>query len=332
MKNVAAIAIAALAIPAARRYLAGRRAVAEVPKELRSPILTLLPHTVSTRTLSIHRLFLRIPTKTGRGVVMATRTVGDPAVKVRVITPDAGAVPRPAVLWIHGGGMIAGSPQLEAFDAARIARDLGVVVVMPDYRLAPENAFPAALDDCMMTLNWMRDSADELGIDPERIAVMGASAGGGLSAAVAQRSYDEGNPPRAQVLLCPMIDDRTVLRTAPEGRGRLIWTPSSNRFAWTSYLGRHPRLDAAPKYAAPARRSTLAGLPPAWVGVGDLDLFYDESVAYAESLRSSGVQCELVTVPGMYHGAEGLAPKSTAVQNFRLSVDQFLRTHLVANP
>lgn len=328
MKKVVTVAVAALVFPPARRYLTRRRALAAVPKELRSPMLAFIPDTVSTRTLPMHRMFLRIPTKTGRDVIVAKRTVGHPAVKVRVITPVSGTVPRPAVLWIHGGGMIAGSPQLEAFDAARIARNLGVVVVMPDYRLAPENPFPAALDDCMTTLKWMRDKADELGIDPERIAVMGASAGGGLSAAVAQRSYDEGNPPRAQVLLCPMIDDRTVLRTAPEGRGRLMWTPSSNRFAWTSYLGRHPRHEGAPQYAAPARRPDLAGLPAAWVGVGDLDLFYDESIAYAESLRSSGVECELAIVPGMYHGAEGMAPKSAAVQDFRRSVDQFLRTHL----
>ena len=207
---------------------------------------------------------------------------------VRIFTPDAGSAPRPAVLYIHGGGMIVGSPQLEAFGTARVARNLGVVAISPDYRLAPEHPFPAALDDCMTVLRWMLGHAEELGIDPGRIAVMGGSAGGGLSAAVAQRSHDEGIALRAQVLMYPMIDDRTALRTDHDGRGTFVWTASSNRFGWTSYLGREPRMSDAPEYAAPARRVDLSGLPPAWVGVGELDLFYEEDVAYAEKLRPAG--------------------------------------------
>jgi acetyl esterase/lipase len=124
------------------------------------------------------------------------------------------------VLWIHGGGFIVGSPQLEAFGTARLARDLEVITVSPEYRLAPEHPFPAALDDCMAALRWMRSNADELGIDPDRIAVMGASAGGGLSAAVAQRSYDEGISLRAQVLVyrCSTTAPRCA-RTAPAAAG-----------------------------------------------------------------------------------------------------------------
>jgi acetyl esterase/lipase len=125
-----------------------------------------------------------------------------------------------------------------------------------------------------------------------------------------------------------MIDDRAVLRDDHAGRGRFLWTPANNRFGWTSYLGRQPRMSDAPEYAAPARRTDLTGLPPAWVGVGDLDLFYAEDVDYAEKLRASGVPCELVTVPGMYHGADGLAPKAPAIQDFRRSMTEHLRTHL----
>ena len=259
---------------------------------------------------------------------MTKRVIGDPSVPVRIYTPDAGSAPRPAVLYIHGGGMIVGSPQLEAFGTARIARNLGVVAVSPDYRLAPEHPFPAALDDCMATLRWMLGNADELGIDPARIAVMGGSAGGGLSAAVAQRSHDEGIALRAQVLMYPMIDDRTVLRTDHDGRGTFVWTQSSNRFGWTSYLGREPRLADAPEYAAPARRVDLTGLAPAWVGVGELDLFYEEDVAYAQRLEAAGVHCELFTVPGMYHGADGLALKAAAVQDFHHRAQEFLRSRL----
>jgi acetyl esterase/lipase len=138
--------------------------------------------------------------------------------------------------------MIVGSPQFEAAGSGRLARELDAVVVSPDYRLAPENPFPAALDDCMATLQWMRSNAIELGIDQDRITVMGASAGGGLAAAVAQRSHDEGITLRAQVLVYPMLDDRSTLTADHAGRGRLGWTPSSNRFGWTSYLGRAPRL------------------------------------------------------------------------------------------
>ena len=201
---------------------------------------------------------------------------------------------------------MAGTAQFEVAHAAPLVRDIGAVAVSPDYRLAPENPFPAALDDCMATLQWMGKHADELGIDPDRIAVCGASAGGGLAAAVAQRAFDEGIPLRAQALVYPMIDDRTALRDDLAGRGELTWSPKSNRFGWTAYLGREPRLSDAPEYAAPARRTDLAGLPPAWIGVGDLDVFYDEDVAYAEKLKAAGVPCELVTVAGMYHGADGM--------------------------
>ena len=198
----------------------------------------------------------------------------------------------------------------------------------PDYRLAPNIRSPPRSTIASAALRWMRANADELGIDADRIAVMGASAGGGLAAAVAQRSHDEGIPLRAQVLVYPMLDDRSALREDHAGRGRFIWTPASNRFGWTAYLGREPRMSDAPEYAAPARRENLTGLPPAWVGVGELDLLYDEDVDYAEKLRASGVPCTLVTVPGMYHGADGLAPKALSLKNFHPNAMDHLRSYL----
>lgn len=262
MKRLAAIAAVGSAALAVRRYRAARDAMADVAPDLRSPLLPFMPSTRRAGLLPLFRLSSRIRTPSGPGVTVAERRVGDLAVPVMVTTPTEVQPPRPAVLWIHGGGYIVGSSRLEAFGTARLARDLGVVTVSPDYRLAPEHPFPAALDDCMAVLRWMRDNADELGIDPARIAVMGASAGGGLAAAVAQRSHDEGIGLRAQVLVYPMLDDRTALRTDHEGRGRFLWTPASNRFGWTCYLGREPRMSDAPQYAAPARRTDLAGLPP----------------------------------------------------------------------
>jgi acetyl esterase/lipase len=328
-KLLAAAALGGAAL-ATRRYLSVREALTHVPAEFRSPLLPLLATDTTARSLWFARLTYRVRTSSGPGVTVTDRLVGTPPVRVTVTTPDGpdGTGRRPAVLYIHGGGMVLGSSNAEAVGHGRMARELDAVVVSPEYRLAPEHPFPAALDDCMSALQWMRDNADELGLDPDRIAVTGSSAGGGLSAAVAQRAHDEGITLRAQALVYPMIDDRTVLRDDRNGRGRFLWTHASNRFGWTAYLGRHPRMSDAPEYAAPARREDLSGLAPAWVGVGDLDLFYDESVAYAKRLTDYGVPCELVTVAGMYHGADGLARKTPAMQDFRRSVMDHLRKHL----
>lgn len=318
--GVAAVAMATLVL---RRYLSARDALAAVPTEFRSPLLPMLTGDTTERNYRRSRRMMHVRTPTGAGVTVTRRTIaGRP---VLVLTP-AGRGPA-GLLYIHGGGMVVGSPQSEAVGAAQLARELKVLVVSPDYRLAPEHPFPAALDDCMATLYWMRDNSDELGLDKDRISVTGSSAGGGLAAAVAQRAHDEGIALRAQALVYPMIDDRTVLRDH-NGRGRFLWTPESNRFGWTAYLGRPPRMSDAPEYAAPARRENLSGLAPAWVGVGGLDLFYDESVDYAERLRAAGVECELVAVPGMYHGADGLARKAPAMRAFRRGALEFLRSHV----
>lgn len=328
-RSIAALAGAAAIAYAVHRYTKLQIVMAAVPVELRSPILPLTSRSLSARSLWLGRLGMRMGTKPGRGVTMLERYVDSmPAVRVLVTTPTGGPEPRPAVLHLHGGGMVVGSPQFEAFESGRLARELDAVVVAPDYRLAPEHPFPAALDDCMATLTWMRDNADELGIDQNRIAVAGSSAGGGLSAAVAQRSSDEGIELRAQVLVYPMIDDRTALRDDHGHRGRFMWTPASSRWAWTAYLGRVPQQSGAPEYAAPARRTDLSGLPPAWLGVGELDILYDEGVAYAERLIAHGVPCELVAVPGMYHGADGVKPKVPAMKAFRRSMAEHLQTYL----
>lgn len=325
---VGVLGLAGLAGLAMRRYAAARDAMAAVAPDLRRPFLPFLPQTMRKGLLRYYRMNTRLRKRTGPGVTETERRVGEPTVRVLVTTPNEGRLPRPGVLWIHGGGYIVGSPEMEAAFTARVARDLDVVTVSPDYRLAPEHPFPAALDDCLAVLRWMYGNAEELGIDPDRLAVLGASAGGGLAAAVAQRSHDEGIVLRAQVLVYPMLDDRTALRADPVGRGRFMWSPASNRFGWTSYLGRAPRMSDAPPYASPARRTDLTGLPPAWVGVGDLDLFYEEDVDYAERLQADGVACTLVTVPGMYHGADVFASKSLSMRDFHAGAHDHLRKHL----
>ncbi len=156
-----------------------QRLLAAVPVELRSPILPLTARSLSERSLWMGRLGMRVGTKPGRGVTMTERYLdSQPVVRVLITTPTGADKRRPAVLHLHGGGMVVGSPQFEAFESGRLARELDAVVVAPDYRLAPEHPFPAALDDCMATLRWMRDNAAELGIDCDRIAVAGVECRG----------------------------------------------------------------------------------------------------------------------------------------------------------
>lgn len=332
MSRLLSLGFLTLAALAVRRYLATRAALAAVPKGFRNPLLPLLTRPIRPRTLPLARMCLRIPTRAGAGVSVAQQTIpADPSVPAVIFSPadsDSVGAARPVVLYLHGGGMVTGSPQFEATGAGRLVRELGAVVVSPDYRLAPEHPFPAPLDDCMATLHWMRRHSAELGIDAERIAVAGSSAGGGLAAAVAQRAHDEGIALRAQVLVYPMIDDRSALRDDFAGAGEFLWTPESNLFGWTAYLGHPPRLADAPPYASPARREDLSGLAPAWIGVGGLDLFHDEAVDYARRLTACGVVTELVDVPGMYHGADGLAGKHPAMQAFRRSSEYHLRRYL----
>jgi triacylglycerol lipase len=163
----------------------------------------------------------------------------------------------------------------------------------------------------------MHSHASELKIDPDRLAIGGDSAGGGLAAALAQLARDRKQiNPVFQLLVYPMLDDRTTIRADHQGTGKYVWTPGSNLFGWTSYLAQTPGGPTAPKYAVPARMEDLTGLPPAWVGTGTLDLFYEEDVAYARRLQASGVPCELHEVPGAYHAFEIFAVDAAISRDF----------------
>lgn len=317
-----------------RSVMRRQRLVADVPSDLRTPFLY-LPGIDSDRSLRAARwLTTKVPFPAPKGVTLTERTAArrdGGEIRIVVYEPE---VPRErpsgALLWIHGGGMVFGVPEQGHETCAHVARELGVLVASVDYRVAPEDPFPAPLDDCMDALAWLHDRADELGVDPARVAVGGDSAGGGLAAAVAQRAHDEAGPAVAfQLLVYPMIDDRTVLRDGPD---TLVWSRASNEFGWTAYLGRPPRWDEAPAYAAPARREDLAGLPPAWIGVGDIDLFHDEDVDYARRLREAGVPCELHVVPGMFHGADGIVRKAAASVEFRDRLTEALRSAVGSTP
>ncbi|AUG76884.1 arylesterase [Kitasatospora sp. MMS16-BH015] len=324
---------AAATLGAAAAISRRRRALAAVPRELRHPVLLLPLNFGNPLTLAVARRLVPLAGAAVRpGVRVDRRTLPATAddLPVEVLTYRApGRAPRAALLWIHGGGLVMGAARQENTWCSRVADELGVLVVSVDYRLAPENPYPAALDDCFAALRRLHAGAAALGIDPARIAVGGESAGGGLAAAVVQRAHDSGVPVRFQLLVYPMLDDRTALRVDPPHSAIHTWTPDSNRFAWTSYLGRPPQARDDRPYLAAARRRSLDGLPSAWIGVGDLDLFHDEDVDYARRLSESGVACELRVEPGMYHGADALldgrAPSMTA---FRTAALDALRTAL----
>ena len=324
------VGAAAGAVAVGRSIARQRPAMAAVAPELRHPGL-FLPVDLDARLLVVARaLARRASLPAAPGVEVVERTVpgadGAPGPAVVVYQRPDRAPASGALVWMHGGGMVLGTPAQDQPWCSAMADELGILVVSVDYRLAPEHPFPAALDDCMAALAWVHDAADELGVDRDRIAVGGGSAGGGLAAAVCQRARDEGGPPVCfQLLNYPMLDDRTVLVDDHGGRGAFVWTPASNRFGWTAYLGGPPRLDGAPTHAAPARTTDLAGLPPAWIGVGELDLFHDEDVDYARRLEAAGVACELREVPGMYHGADLLVARDPAMQADRSAMVQALR-------
>lgn len=335
-RRVVLVAAAVAAGGLARGVAARRRLIAPVAADLRSPLLLVPLKIAGDRTVAVVNAATRAAAARDRSDGWERREVpatgADPAVPVYVYAPPSPAPGlRPAVLWIHGGGLVVGHPIAYHDICRRLARQLDAVVVSVDYRLAPADPFPAGLEDCYRALRWVHDTAVDLGVDPARVAVAGDSAGGGLTAAVSQVALDRGGPPIAfQAMKYPMLDDRSVLRADHDGRGSFVWTPASNAYAWGAYLGHPVTEDEDRPYAAAARRADLTGLPPAWIGVGDLDLFHDEDVAYAERLRAAGVPCDLLVVPGMYHGAEGLVAKAESMVAFEDALVSALRTALTS--
>ena len=321
------LSLTAIAATTAVVLLAGRavarrqRRFAVVAPELRHPALA-VPMSMRTET-SLERgrqlidsLAKGAPSAIAEGVDVRTEMVPSGgaahAVRTLVYEPPSRERPSAALLWFHGGGLVAGHAEVSHAVCSRIAKELSIIVASVDYRLAPEDPFPAGLDDCVAVLAWMHDRADALGIDADRVAVGGGSAGGGLAACVAQVATDRGIPVRFQMLQYPMLDDRTPLRDI-DG---LLWTKASNEFAWTAYLNHPPRQHEGRPYASAARRADFSGLPAAWIGVGEVDLFHDECVDYADRLAAAGVPVELDVVPGMYHAAEAMRPEAPSAVAF----------------
>jgi acetyl esterase/lipase len=225
-----------------------------------------------------------------------------PAVPLRVYTPRQRKSDR-VLLWIHGGGFFAGHHEDEGFVAIPWVRQIGCTVVSVGYRRPPEAQHPAAIDDCYAALQWLAASPCPLGFEPGKIAVGGISAGGCLAAATALKARDSGGPKLCfQLLLVPALDNRSSTPSMLELQDSRCWNRSSNLAAWAMYVGAGSGGDVSP-YAAPARAKDLAGLPPVYMEVAEMDPLRDEAIEYASRLMRAGVPTELHVFPGAYHGS-----------------------------
>jgi acetyl esterase/lipase len=257
---------------------------------------------------------------------------GQPDISLLILRPAAGAgrgepaAGAPGLLHIHGGGMILGDNRSGVEHLLRWVVDLGAVVVSVEYRLAPEHPDPAPVEDCYAGLVWTAAHVGELGIDRDRLAIIGTSAGGGLAAGVALLARDRGGPAISQqILFCPMLDDRAQTASSQELLNEGIWDRRSNSTGWTALLGERAGGPDVSPYAAPARAADLSGLPPAFIDVGSAETFRDENLEYAARLSGAGVPVELHMWPGGFHGFTGAAPKARLSQEAVAARTVYLR-------
>ncbi len=337
LKAGAALTGVAAAAGAVAYALSRRPYLREVAPGLRSPVLYLPMHVLPDATFArASRFFATIdfsrPIRHAVDITELSASFDGHAFSARVLTPrsaSAGAAasgPRPVVVWTHGGGHLIGGPAMYDPQNARMAAELGAIVVAPRYHKSTQEPFPADHNECYAALRWVQEHGDTLGGDTSRIAVAGDSAGGGLAAGLVQRAFDEGHPVRALGLVYPMLDHRTTDKSGAVGQ--FIWTAGSNRGAWSMYLG-NDHLDVdLPRYASPATRADLSGLPPTWIGVGGIDLFRDESVAFARVLDAAGVETTLDVWAGAYHGFDQIKPKAPQSRELIDALIDHLRRHL----
>lgn len=256
---------------------------------------------------------------------------GDPQVAVRVHRELGVNAPRPCLISIHGGGYVIGSHLGDDGRFDRWCTTLACIGVSVGYRLAPETPYPGPLEDCYAALRWAYENAAELGIDPTRIGIIGGSAGGGLAAGLALLARDRGEVPvRFQVLSYPMLDDRPSVT----GRaGAPLWGQETNGFGWRAYLGalrpgEDGGRDLVPGYAVPARAADLAGLPPAFVTVGNLDGLLDEDLDYARRLIAAGVPTDLHVFADGPHAFDSMLPDAAVTARARRVLEDWLEARL----
>lgn len=261
-----------------------------------------------------------LPPPPENGVKLAERYIPGPGnapdVRILVYTPPGQATMRPALLHIHGGGYVMGSPEINHARNQGLSAELDCVIVSVDYRLPPEHPFPASIEDCYAALKWLHAHAAEMKVAPGKIAIGGESAGGGLAAALGLLARDRQEVPLAfQLLIYPMLDDRTGTSIKPNpNTGEFLWPVEANRFGWTSLLGQMPGGDDVSCYASAARADNVAGLPPTFIAAASLDLLCGENIAYAQRLLEAGVATELHVYPAAYHGFDLAADAQVSKQ------------------
>jgi acetyl esterase/lipase len=270
-------------------------------------------------------------------VAIEDRTVAGaadhPALKVRLYRPAEVDAPLGTLLWIHGGGYTLGTADMSDRMQADMALAGKCLIVSVDYRLAPEHPYPAAIEDCYAALKWLVSNAGALGVDPDRIAIGGQSAGGGLAAALALLARDRAEVKvNFQLLMCPMLDDRNSTLSSHAITMEGVFNREANLAGWGAYLGRAPGGDDVSPYAAPSRATDLNGLPPAYLFVGDLDLFLDEDIDYAHRLLQAGVPTELHVYAGAFHGFEVWVPDAQISLRCMQGVHAALERHLASPP
>jgi acetyl esterase/lipase len=256
---------------------------------------------------------------------------GAPKVRLWIVDPAPSEKGKPVLLHMHGGGFMMTDPFLMP-RLQGIATDCHCAVVSVDYRLAPETRYPGSLEDNYAALKWVHAHAEKLGIDRSRIAVGGESAGGTHAASLAIHARDRNEVPIVfQLLIYPALDDRTgSTRPAPPAIGHFMWNAGANRLAWSSLLGVPAGSSKVPVAAVPARVASVAGLPPAWIGVGAIDLFAEEDMEYARRLVHAGVATELLVVRGAFHGFDLIVPDAEASKQLSASWKSALRKAFVA--
>lgn len=245
-------------------------------------------------------------------------TAGEPTqIVMRVYQSEGAPNPAPVLYNMHGGGMCMADVSASDGVCIMVARELECVVVSIDYRLAPEHPHPIPVEDCYAGLQWLVQQGEELGIDISRLAVGGDSAGGGLAASLALLARDRGEIDIAfQMLIFPMLDDRNVTHSARYVTHPQVWNLEANTRAWQALLGADAGGDDVSPYAAAARAEDLSELPPAYIAVGELDLFLDENIIYAQRLLQAGVATELHVYPGAFHGSDKIVPDSDNSKRF----------------
>ncbi|MFE5857605.1 alpha/beta hydrolase [Streptomyces sp. NPDC056500] len=236
---------------------------------------------------------------------------GAPKVLVRIYRPHRVTSLLPAVVWIHGGGFCLGTVDSVHHGAAQAAVGASALVVAVSYRLAPEHPFPAGLDDCWAALEWTAGHTGELGVDPARVAVAGASSGGALAAGLTLLARDRGGPSLCfQHLSTPVLDDRLETASMEAFTDTPVWNRRLAAESWELYLGAGAFDERRSVYAAPARAGDLTGLPPAYISTAGLDPLRDEGLLYGLRLSQAGVPTEVHNFPGAFHAfGGGLTPE-----------------------